>query len=148
MKLKQVIKCENAPAIEVTWVDENDIPVKCQTYSNAQTVELLEDLGEDKAEYVELIAEVAATYTPEEVVPPVRKAVIRDWEFRNRFTQAQLVGVMRAALSGDDVAALVWLALYTASDGVDLDKPENIDGVKYLAATYPTLGIDAAVVLA
>lgn len=148
MKLKQVIKCENAPAIEVTWVDENDIPVKCQTYSNAQTVELLEDLGEDKAEYVELIAEVAATYTPEEVVPPVRKAVIRDWEFRNRFTQEQLVGVMRAALSGDDVAALVWLALCTASDGVDLDKPENIDGVKYLAATYPTLGIDAAVVLA
>ena len=85
---------------------------------------------------------------PVEPEPEKPRRTIRDWEFRNRFTQAQLVGVMRAALSGDDVAALVWLALCTASDGVDLDKPENIDGVKYLAATYPTLGIDAAVVLA
>lgn len=85
---------------------------------------------------------------PVEPEPEKPRRTIRDWEFRNRFTQEQLVGVMRAALSGDDVAALVWLALCTASDGVDLDKPENIDGVKYLAATYPTLGIDAAVVLA
>lgn len=147
MKLKQVIKCENAPAIEVTWVDENDIPVKCQTYSNAQTVELLEDLGEDKAEYVELIAEVAATYTPEEVVPPVRKAVIRDWEFRNRFNQEQLVGVLRAAMAGDNTAALVWLALSTASDGVDLKNKETIQGVQYIAATYPDLKIDPEVIL-
>jgi hypothetical protein len=73
---------------------------------------------------------------------------IRDWEFRNRFTQAQLVGIMRAAMTGDDVAALVWLRLSTASDGVDLDDPDSVAGVQYVATTYPALGIDPAVILA
>lgn len=76
---------------------------------------------------------------------PVRR-VIRDWEFRNRFTQAQLVGIMRAAMLGDDVSALVWLRLSTASDGVNLDDPDNIAGVQYVASLDPT--IDPAVVLA
>lgn len=78
------------------------------------------------------------------LVTPFR--IIRDWEFRNRFTQAQLVGIMRAAMLGDDVAALVWLRLSTASDGVNLDDPDNIAGVQYVATLDPT--IDPAVVLA
>lgn len=64
MKLKQVIKYENAPALEATWVDENDVAVKCQVYSNAQLAELLADLGEDRTGHEETVAEVAATYTP------------------------------------------------------------------------------------
>lgn len=77
---------------------------------------------------------------------PAALRIIRDWEFRNRFSQAQLVGIMRAAMLGDDVAALVWLRLSTASDGVDLDDPDNIAGVQYVATLDPT--IDPAVVLA
>lgn len=77
---------------------------------------------------------------------PAAPRVIRDWEFRNRFTQAQLVGIMRAAMLGDDVAALVWLRLSTASDGVDLDDPDNVAGVQYVATLDAT--IDPAVVLA
>ena len=77
---------------------------------------------------------------------PAAPRIIRDWEFRNRFTQAQLVGIMRAAMLGDDVAALVWLRLSTASDGVDLDDPDNVTGVQYAATLDPT--IDPAVVLA
>ena len=72
--------------------------------------------------------------------------IIRDWEFRNRFTQAQLVGIMRAAMRGDDVAAVVWLRLSTASDGVDLDDPDNVAGVQYVATLDPT--IDPSEVLA
>jgi len=64
VKLKQIIKCDNAPALEATWVDENDTPIKCKTYSNAQTVELLADLGEDRTGHEETVAEVAATYVP------------------------------------------------------------------------------------
>ncbi len=85
---------------------------------------------------------------PVEPEPEKPRRTIRDWEFRNRFTQEQLVGVMRAAMAGDNTAALVWLALSTASDGVDLDKPEHIGGVNYLAATYPGLKIDPKTVLA
>lgn len=81
-----------------------------------------------------------------EDVPNTPSRIIRDWEFRNRFSQAQLVGIMRAAMLGDDVAALVWLRLSTASDGVDLDDPDNVAGVQYVATLDPT--IDPAVVLA
>ena len=84
---------------------------------------------------------------PVEPEPEKPRRTIRDWEFRNRFTQEQLVGVMRAALSGDDVAALVWLALCTASDGVNLDSKEHIKGVQYIATVYPELKIDPAVIL-
>lgn len=84
---------------------------------------------------------------PEPAAPsPIPRRIIRDWEFRNRFTQAQLVGIMRSAMLGDDVAALVWLRLSTASDGVDLDDPDNVAGVQYVATIDPT--IDPAVVLA
>lgn len=79
-------------------------------------------------------------------VPNTPSRIIRDWEFRNRFTQAQLVGIMRAAMAGDDVAAVVWLRLSTASDGVDLDDPSTVGGVQYVATLDPT--IDTTVVLA
>lgn len=74
--------------------------------------------------------------------------VIRDWEFRNRFTQPQLVGIMRAGMAGDDIAALLWLQLCTASDGVDLNDPANIGGVQYIASAYPDLNINPVEVLA
>jgi hypothetical protein len=80
--------------------------------------------------------------------PIVSPRVIRDWEFRNRFSQPQLVGIMRHAMAGDDIAALVWLKLSTASDGIDLDDPDNVAGVFYVASTYPELAVDPAVVLA
>lgn len=87
---------------------------------------------------------VAAPYVDPNAPAPSR--IIRDWEFRNRFTQAQLVGIMRAAMTGDDVAAVVWLRLSTASDGVDLDDPATVAGVQYVASLDPT--IDPAVILA
>lgn len=86
------------------------------------------------------------TGTAFEDVPAVPSRIIRDWEFRNRFTQAQLIGIMRSAMAGDDVAAVVWLRLSTASDGVDLDDPDNVAGVQYVASLDPT--IDAGVILA
>lgn len=85
-----------------------------------------------------------SSFEPAPASPTMR--IIRDWEFRNRFSQAQLVGIMRAAMLGDDVAALVWLRLSTASDGVDLDDPDNITGVQYVATIDPS--IDPVVVLA
>ena len=70
MILKQVIRYENAPALEATWVDENDVVIKCQAYSHhpEQMAMLRADLGADTAQYESLIAEVEATYVPPE--PP------------------------------------------------------------------------------
>lgn len=71
MILKQVIRYANADAIEATWVDENDVVIKCQAYSNhpEQMAMLRADLGADAAQYEALIAEVEATYVPPEPAP-------------------------------------------------------------------------------
>ena len=64
MILKQLIKYDNAPALEATWVDANDVIVKCHAYSNGQMDMLRADLGTDLPNYEELINEVASTYVP------------------------------------------------------------------------------------
>lgn len=66
MILKQIIKYDNAPALEATWVDENDVVVKCHAYSNGQMAELRADLGADAAAHEALIAEIEATYVEPE----------------------------------------------------------------------------------
>ena len=80
MILKQVIRYTNAPAIEATWVDEDDVVIKCQAYSHhpEQMAMLRADLGADAAQYEDLIAEVEATYVPPEPQPiPVPQQVSR-----------------------------------------------------------------------
>lgn len=69
MILSQLIKYENAPALEATWVDDNGVVVKCHAYSNAQMQELRADLGADAAQYESMIAEVEATYVPPPPAP-------------------------------------------------------------------------------
>ena len=66
MTIKQLIRYTNAPALEASWVDENDVVIKCQAYSNhpEQMAMLRADLGADTAQYEALIAEVEATYVP------------------------------------------------------------------------------------
>lgn len=61
MILKQLIKYENAPAIEATWSDEEGYNIKCRAYSVEQFDELRADLGESAAEYEALILEVSST---------------------------------------------------------------------------------------
>ena len=71
MILKQLIRYTNADTIEATWVDENDVVIKCQAYSHhpEQMAMLRADLGADAAQYESLIAEVEATYVPPEPEP-------------------------------------------------------------------------------
>ena len=68
MILKKIIRYENLPAIEATWVDDSGQVVKCHAYSNNQMAELRADLGEDAAKYTSMIAAVEATQEPPE--PP------------------------------------------------------------------------------
>jgi len=70
MILKQLIKYDNAPALEATWVDEDDVVIKCHAYSNGQMDMLRADLGADAAQYEEMIAEIEATYVPPPPAPP------------------------------------------------------------------------------
>ena len=101
MTLKQLIRYTNAPALEATWVDENDVVIKCQAYSNAQMDMLRADLGADAAQYEDLIAEVEATY-----VPPAPETVYVPQQVTRAQGKAALIiqGLWGAAL--DYVAAI------------------------------------------
>ena len=81
MILKQIIRYTNADAIEVTWVDENDVVIKCQAYSNhpEQMAMLRADLGADAAQHEALIAAVEATYAPP-VMSPIEQRRAAAWE--------------------------------------------------------------------
>ena len=60
MIFKQLIKYDNAHCLEATWVDENDVVIKCHAYSNGQMNMLRADLGADADAHEALIAEVEA----------------------------------------------------------------------------------------
>lgn len=70
MILKELIRYDNADAIEATWVDESDAVVKCQAYANSQMDMLAADLGDDAPAYQALMDEIAATYVPPVPEPP------------------------------------------------------------------------------
>lgn len=55
MTLKQVIRYTNADALEATWVDENNVVVKCQAYANSQMDMLAADLGDDAPQHQTLM---------------------------------------------------------------------------------------------
>ena len=100
MIVKQLIRYTNAPALEATWVDEADVVIKCQAYSNhpEQMAMLRADLGADAAQYESLIAEVEAIYSPSQP-QPIR--VPQQVTMR----QARLELLSRGLL--DDVAATI-----------------------------------------
>ena len=62
--LQGVIRYDNAPAIEATWVDVDGNVVKCHVYGNTQMEELRRDLGVYASQFEALIAGVEATQEP------------------------------------------------------------------------------------
>lgn len=99
MILKQLIKYDNAPAIEATWVDENDAVIKCHAYSNGQMAELRSDLGADATAHEALIAEVEATYVPPEPQPPQVPAAVTMRQARLALLGAGLLDDVDAAIN-------------------------------------------------
>lgn len=110
MILKQLIRYTNAPAIEATWVDENDVAIKCQAYSNhpEQMAQLRSDLGADAAEHEPLIAEIEATYVlpaPEPIQVP---QVVTIRQAKLALLQAGLLDDVDAAAQADRATQIEW----------------------------------------
>lgn len=98
MILKQLIRYTNAEALEATWVDENDVVIKCHAYSNGQMDILRADLGADAAAHEALIAEVEATYVPPEPEPPYVPSVVTMRQARLALLGAGLLASVDAAI--------------------------------------------------
>ena len=99
MILKQLIRYTNADAIEATWVDENDVAIKCQAYSNGQMNMLRADLGADAAAHEALIAEIEATYVPPEPEPPYVPASVTMRQARLALLGAGLLASVDAVIN-------------------------------------------------
>ena len=82
--------------------------------------------------HVVLDGNMATVYTGDDMpaIQPIR--IIRDWEFRDRFTQEELLAINADAFGGDAMTQYVLMQIFTASDGVNLDKPMVISGMDYL----------------
>lgn len=78
--------------------------------------------------------ETEAELPPEPVVAEQR--VLTAFEFRDRFTAAELGAIVARAYSGDgDVnAQVLLLKVQTAVGGINLDSAEVVEGLSYLVA--------------
>ena len=99
MILKQLIRYTNADALEATWVDENDVVIKCHAYSNGQMDMLRADLGADAAAHEALIAEIEATYVEPEPAPPYVPASVTMRQARLALLGAGLLDDVEAAIA-------------------------------------------------
>lgn len=139
MILKQVIKYDNAPALEATWVDEYGVVVKCHAYSNGQMDMLAADLGDDAPIYQELMDEIAATYTPP---PPqsreelkTRVNALRDQKETEGFTYNG-----KLFESDERSVARISNAALTAQSALATGQPFIIDWVAADNTTMPLFG--------
>ena len=75
--LKQVIHYPDTNSVEATWVDENDVVIKCHSYADCQMQMFRDDiveLGGDIAEHERLIETVAENIKP--VDPPTPEQIL------------------------------------------------------------------------
>jgi hypothetical protein len=78
MILKSMIHYPDTNSVEATWVDADDVQVKCQSYGPYGMDMLTADLGTDAAQHADMIATVRANIKP--IVPPTveeQQAAIR-----------------------------------------------------------------------
>ena len=131
MILRQLIKYDNAPAIEATWVDKDDVVLKCHAYNNGQMDMLRSDLGADAAAHEALIAEIEATYVEPEPAPPVALN-LSSLTFLDLFTESEQIAVASAAMS--NVQAKLWYDRTLAAEFITLNDPRTEAGLDALVS--------------
>ena len=165
MILKQVVQYINAPAIEATWVDENDVVMNCRAYSNHpdQLSQLRTDLGADAAQYEELIAKVAATYTPPappsdaEVAEVVAAKIEALWQAADKYVTKYISGVavgiltvgviqqLPKATTVSDWSSSIWAEYYRRKALVTYTSQDDHDFTSFgpIPYTVPELQAEA-----
>lgn len=131
MILKQLIRYTNADALEATWIDKDDVVIKCHAYSNGQMDMLRADLGADAGAHETLIAEIEATYVKSEPAPPVALN-LSSLTFLDLFTEYEQIAVASAAMS--NVQAKLWYDRTFAAEYIDISDPRTKAGLEALVS--------------
>ena len=103
--LKQVIHYPDTNSVEATWVDENDVVIKCHSYADVQMPMFRDDVavfGGEIAEYEELIALVESNI---KVAEPRQELPTTHW-FAHSLPVASCAGDAEAATAGVEVGGL------------------------------------------
>jgi len=135
MILKQVIHYPDSNSVEATWVDSEDVQVRCHSYADVQMDMLREDLSDDAAEYAELIAMVEAGIKPADpvVIPPIS---VSPRQIRQALTAAGLRTSVEAAIAGNTQDIKDW---YEFATTFEEDHPTVIVLAEYLLVSKEDL---------
>jgi hypothetical protein len=98
MILQQVIRCDNAAALEATWTDADGNVARCHTYDATQMDELRADLGADAQAYAPLIRQCLADYVPPTPEAPLVPAYVTMRQARLALLAADLLDGVDAAI--------------------------------------------------
>lgn len=90
--LKQVIHYPDTNSVEATWVDSEDVVIKCHSYADVQMDMLRDDIAEfggDITEHEELIALVEANIKP---IPHTPQPILScsPWQMRKKLNKENL----------------------------------------------------------
>lgn len=97
--------------------------------------------------YIWLNGSDVIVYTGADIPNHDGPRVISPYEFRQRFTEAEMDTVNGLAFAGDIAVRRLMLKL-TTTEAVDLDSPTTIAGVQYLASQAAITAERAAEILA
>ena len=101
--LKQVIHYSDTNSVEATWVDENNVVIKCHSYADCQMQMFRDDvaeLGGDITEYEELIALVESNIKPVEPEPlPILSCT--PWQIRKKLNKEGLRDAVEAYVKSE-----------------------------------------------
>ena len=104
--LKQVIHYPDTNSVEATWVDENDVVIKCHSYADVQMQMFRDDVAEfggDITEHEELIALVESNIKPAEPAPlPILSCT--PWQIRKKLNKEGLREAVEAYVASEQAS--------------------------------------------
>lgn len=114
--LKQVIHYTDTNSVEATWVDENDVVIRCHSYDQYQMEMLIDDLGAvDAVLYGDIVRAVLAAQTPlpEPIIEVPQK--VTNYQAKVALDSWQLLDEIEAYMAKEDTPKRYKLALASAS---------------------------------
>lgn len=106
MILKQVIHYPDTNSVEATWVDENNVVIKCHSYADVQMDMFRKDISEFGAEPIGTEALESLIATVESNIQPVEPAPLAilsctPWQIRKKLNKEGLRDAVEAYVASD-----------------------------------------------
>lgn len=139
--LKQVIHYPDTNSVEATWVDENDVTIKCHSYADVQMQMFRDDValhGGNIAEHEALITLVEASIKPAAPIPVIHVSTIFKLKFVEWCEANGKLDALIALLNSDAILKFKW----DAATSLSIDNPLVIGAAQDLGIADPQAVFD------